>query len=90
MVFNLYICYDSTTELNDSLIKMKGDYSEEKFEEGLYGGYNVKPDIMVRTSNEVRLSNFLIYQCKDSMISYVKNFWPDFSIWDFLKIILEY
>jgi len=71
MIFNLYICYDSTTEMEDTLTEMKGEYSEEKWEQGMYGGYSVKPDILVRTSNEVRLSNFLLYQSKDSMISYI-------------------
>lgn len=61
MVFNLYICYDSTTEMEDILTDMKGEYSEEKWEQGMYGGYSVKPDILVWTSNEVRLSNFLLY-----------------------------
>ena len=61
MIFNLYICYDSTTEMQDSMTKMDGVYSEEKFEDGLYGGYNVNPEIIIRTSNEVWLSNFLLY-----------------------------
>jgi len=90
MVFNLYICYDSTTEMQDILDEMKGEYTEDKWESGMYGGYSVKPDILVRTSNEVRLSNFLLYQSKDSMISYVKNYWPDFSVIDFIKIMIEY
>jgi len=90
MVFNLYICYDSTTEMQDILNDMKNEYTEEKWEQGMYGGYSVKPDILVRTSNEVWLSNFLLYQSKDSMISYVANYWPDFSVWDFIKIMIEY
>jgi undecaprenyl pyrophosphate synthase len=32
---------------------MEGIFTEEKFEDGLYGGYNVKPEIIIRTSNEV-------------------------------------
>lgn len=53
MIFNLYICYDSTTEMQDILDGMKNEYTEEKWEQGMYGGYSVKPDILVRTSNEV-------------------------------------
>lgn len=32
MIFNLYICYDSTTEMQDILDEMKGEYTEEKWE----------------------------------------------------------
>jgi hypothetical protein len=39
--------------MQDTLNEMKGEYSEQKWEEGMYGGYSVKPDILVRTSNEV-------------------------------------
>ena len=61
-----------------------------EFEKELYGGYNCKPDILIRTSNEVRLSNFLLYQTDESQLSFVKNFWPDFSVWDLTKVVLEY
>jgi len=40
MVFNLYICYDSTTEMQDILKDMKNEYTEEKWEQGMYGGYS--------------------------------------------------
>jgi ditrans,polycis-polyprenyl diphosphate synthase len=61
-----------------------------KFESNLYGGYNCNPDILVRTSGEVRLSNFLSYQCRFSMIFFVDKFWPEFSFLDFMKILLRY
>ena len=47
-----------------------------------------EPDILIRTSNENRLSNFMLFQSKNCQISFVKNFWPDFSLWDLCKIIL--
>jgi undecaprenyl diphosphate synthase len=44
---NMYICYDSTMEFSDSLKVMEGEYSEEKFEKGFYGGRLVSPDIIM-------------------------------------------
>ena len=64
--------------------------TEEAFEKELHGGLNVKPDILIRTSNEIRLSNFMLYQSDDSQFQFIKVLWPDFSIWDFIKIIFEY
>ena len=66
------------------------EISEQTFEAELYGGSNVKPDILIRTSNEIRLSNFLLYQSDDSQLQFIKVLWPDFTIWDFIKLIFEY
>lgn len=62
----------------------------EDFEKCLYGGLNCRPEILIRTSNEVRLSNFLLYQTNESQYQFIASLWPDFSIWDFTKIILDY
>jgi len=62
----------------------------EDFEKNLYGGFNCKPEILIRTSNEIRLSNFLLYQTDMSQYQFIEALWPDFSVWDFTKIILEY
>ena len=37
------------------------EIDKQSFERELYGGVNVKPDILIRTSNEIRMSNFLLY-----------------------------
>ena len=58
-VLNVCICYNSRDEVEQALEGAPG--TKEEFEARLAGGYNVRPDIMIRTSNEVRLSNFLLY-----------------------------
>lgn len=91
---HIYICYDSTQELVDAIYdcreecKTEGkEFSQEMLESHYYAP-TFFPDILVRTSNENRLSNFMIMQSKNCQISFVKNFWPDFSLWDLCKIIL--
>ena len=43
------------------------------------GGGNVEPDLLIRTSGEQRISNFLLWQCAYSEFLFVDNFWPDFT-----------
>ena len=62
----------------------------EKFESNLYGEYNCNPDILIRTSGEIRLSNFMLYQCRFSILFFVDKYWPEFSLKDFLMIIIRY
>uniref|UniRef100_A0A7S3NCS8 Uncharacterized protein n=1 Tax=Euplotes harpa TaxID=151035 RepID=A0A7S3NCS8_9SPIT len=93
---HLYICYSSTQEYMDAIEKSKeqceskGEEITQEVVESNFYVPNFEPDILIRTSDEIRLSNFLIYQTKNCQINFVKNFWPDFSIWDLLKIIIEY
>jgi undecaprenyl diphosphate synthase len=68
------ICNNSKHEIFDAVESLAQkhalgevkDINKGTFEKELYGGTNVKPDILIRTSNEVRLSNFMLYQTDDS------------------------
>lgn len=48
------------------------------------------PDILIRTSGEQRLSNFLIWQCAYSEFFFLEKYWPEFQEEDFLKIIHDF
>ena len=71
---NVCLCYNSKHEIFDAMESLAQKHSsgqvqkitKETFEKELYGGLNVKPDILIRTSNEIRLSNFLLYQTDES------------------------
>ena len=48
------------------------------------------PEILIRTGNTKRLSNFLLWQIAYSEIFFEKKLWPDFDEFDFEKIIKKY
>lgn len=48
------------------------------------------PDILIRTSGETRLSNFLLWQCAASHLAFCKVLWPEFSLRHLIWIILDY
>ena len=58
-ILNVCICYSSKDEIHNALASKPK--TKEEFEAKLHGGYNIKPDIVIRTSGEIRLSNFMLY-----------------------------
>ena len=93
-ILHIYIWYSSTQEYEDALVKSREqsinselEMSQELLESNFYAP-DFEPEILIRTSNEIRLSNFMLFQSKNWQISFVKNYWPEFSIWDLFKIII--
>ncbi len=86
--------YPSNTSNENSVVDNKDFFSQDsmrsEFEKSLYGGYNCKPDILIRTSGEIRLSNFLLYQTRFSMLFFIDKFWPEINFFDYLKILMRY
>ena len=58
-VLNVCICYNGKDENNEAL--GSSPKTTAQFEKKLHGGYNVRPNIVIRTSGEIRLSNFMLY-----------------------------
>ena len=48
------------------------------------------PQLMVRTSGETRLSDFLLWETANAILSFYPVLWPDLSAWDFVNILMEY
>lgn len=48
------------------------------------------PDLLVRTSGETRLSDFLLWESCFSVLSFCNTLWPDLSAWDFVRMIIDY
>ncbi len=90
---NLAINYGSKSEIVESIkkiIKKKQNLSEKKITSNLYTSDLPDPDILIRTGNTKRLSNFLLWQIAYSEIFFEKKLWPDFNENDYLKILNKF
>jgi undecaprenyl diphosphate synthase len=63
---------------------------ENKFSQFLYTKDLPDPDLLIRTSGEMRISNFMLWQLSYAELYFSKKFWPDFTPQDFKKAIREY
>lgn len=64
--------------------------TEEMLERGLYTCGMPDPDLVIRTSGEMRVSNFLLWQIAYSEFVVTDTLWPDFDRYEFLRCLLEY
>ena len=90
---NLALNYGAKFELISAIKKLqknKKRINEKNIENFLYTKNIPDPDLMIRTGNTKRLSNFLLWQLAYSEIFFEKKMWPDFNDKDYLKIIKEY
>ena len=90
---NLALNYGAKSELISAvkiLQKKKDKINEKNIEKFLYTKNIPDPDLMIRTGNTKRLSNFLLWQLAYSEIFFVRKMWPDFNDKDYLKIIKKY
>ena len=71
-------------------IKKKIPITESNLEKNLYTNETPNPDILIRTGNTNRLSNFLLWQTAYSEIFFVKKLWPDFSLRDYNNILSKF
>ena len=66
------------------------ELTEEVFERGLYTTGIPDPDLVIRTSGELRISNFLLWQIAYSEFYCTDVLWPDFNRYDFLRALLDF
>ena len=64
--------------------------TEDLFAQGLYTADIPDPELLIRTSGEMRVSNFLLWQIAYTEFVCTDVLWPDFNRYDFLKALLEY
>ncbi|XP_071494705.1 dehydrodolichyl diphosphate synthase complex subunit DHDDS-like [Diadema antillarum] len=97
---NVCLAYTSRQEMASAVrdvaqgveegLLLPSDVSEELLEKCLYTNKSRDPDLLVRTSGEVRLSDFLLWQSGYSVLSFVNVLWPEFSIWHLFAAVLHY
>ena len=90
---NLALNYGSKSELIDAFKKIKKNkntISEKNLSKNLQTKNIPDPDLLIRTGNTKRLSNFLLWQLAYSEIFFEKKLWPAFNEKDYKRIIKEY
>jgi len=90
---NLALNYSSKFEIVNSvkkIISKKLSINEKNITNNLFTKNIPDPEILIRTGNTHRLSNFLLWQLSYTEIFFEKKLWPDFSKNDFIKILNKY
>ena len=90
---NLALNYGSKSELIDAIKKLEKNKSvinEKNLSKNLQTKNIPDPDLLIRTGNTKRLSNFLLWQLAYSEIFFEKKLWPAFNEKDYNRIIKEY
>ena len=100
ITFNIAINYGGRDEIVKAMKKIATEYKEGKIEleqineeaisKELYTKDEPDPDLVIRTSGEMRLSNFLPWQSVYSELLFVEKNWPDFTEEDLDNAIIEY
>jgi len=81
--------YGGRAELLDAAAAFAGG-TEEEFRRGLYAPEMHDPDLLIRTSGEQRISNYLLWQCAYSELVFRDELWPDFTREAFEQSLAEY
>ena len=100
MVFALAVNYGSRAEIARAARLVaeevaRGEIAPDDVDEGaiarhLYTADLPDPDLLIRTSGELRLSNYLLWQLAYTEFYVTDTLWPDFSRWDFLRAIASF
>ncbi len=81
--------YGGRAEIVDAARSFQGG-SEEEFARHLYAPEMHEPDLLIRTSGEQRISNYLLWQCAYSEFVFRDELWPDFTREAFEQALAEY
>jgi undecaprenyl diphosphate synthase len=102
LVLNIALNYGARTEILDAVSRILREakegtawtngapLTEKAFSEYLYTAGLPDPDLLIRTSGEMRLSNFLLWQLSYAEIYITKKLWPDFKKPDLVEALREY
>ena len=96
MLFNIALNYGGRAEIVDAARRLiaagvgESELDEKRFSDFLYTAGQPDPDLLIRTSGEMRVSNFLLWQIAYAEIWVTDTLWPDFRASHLLQAILEY
>ncbi|XP_060718141.1 dehydrodolichyl diphosphate synthase complex subunit DHDDS [Tachysurus vachellii] len=97
---NVCFAYTSRHEIANAVREMawgteqglikSSDVSEALLSQCLYTSSSPNPDLLIRTSGEVRLSDFLLWQTSHSCVVFQSVLWPEYSFWNLCEAVLQY
>ena len=96
MLFNLALNYGGRAEIIDAVRRALAsgvppeELDEQKFSSLLYTAGQPDPDLLIRTSGEMRVSNYLLWQIAYAEIYVTETLWPDFRRHHLLEAVLAY
>ena len=100
LIINLAFNYGARIEIVDAVKNIAScvlrgelkpeDINEDTVNRALYTKDLPDPDLLIRTSGEKRISNFLLWQSSYTEFYFTEKFWPDFNAEEFKKAILDY
>jgi undecaprenyl diphosphate synthase len=96
MRFNIALNYGGRAEIVDAARRAiesgvrADELDERQFASFLYTAGQPDPDLLIRTSGEMRISNFLLWQIAYAEIYVTETFWPDFRRRHLLEAVLAY
>ena len=96
MLFNIALNYGGRAEIIDAARRMltegvsPDELDERRFSEYLYTAGQPDPDLLIRTSGEMRVSNFLLWQIAYAEIYVTETLWPDFNRARLLESFVEF
>ena len=100
MVLTIALSYGGRAEIMEAALKLhqdieKGKRQPEMVDEDVFSEYLTTaglpdPDLMIRTSGESRISNFLLWQMAYTELYFTATLWPDFRRRDFLSALIDY
>lgn len=100
MTMVIALSYSSRWEITETVRSIAGrvaagelrleDITEETVSEGLTTAFMPDPDLLIRTGGELRLSNYLLWQCAYTELYFCDTYWPDFGESQLYEAIAQY
>ena len=100
LILNIAVNYSGRQEIIDAVKKIvgaveNGDFKKDELSEEFFGNFLYHPDLpypdlLIRTSGEYRISNFLLWQSAYTEMWFTESLWPEFTREEFLQAIIDF
>ncbi|GAB6024020.1 hypothetical protein CHUAL_008743 [Chamberlinius hualienensis] len=97
---NIAVAYSSQEEIYSAIKELLNgvemglirpeDITEDVVQKCLYTADSTEPDLLIRTSGEIRLSDFLLWQTCYTHLEFLPKHWPEVTVWQLFKTLINY